>query len=144
MVVLTRIVVPQEANPMVTSNAITETISGTISTASAALENTMRTAIEAAKSANGLFRTHDDVAVTLPGGLFGHVRNGKLVGFGLEPIGDVLVDSKRKVSSLADGEKGRVLWGRVAAVAGGSAAAVSSVAGVATAVILGRRGRAAA
>lgn len=129
---------------MVTSNAIAETISGTISTASAALENTMRTAIEAAKSANGLFRTHDDVAVTLPGGLFGHVRNGKLVGFGLEPIGDVLVDSKRKVSSLADGEKGRVLWGRVAAVAGGSAAAVSSVAGVATAVILGRRGRAAA
>ncbi len=129
---------------MVTSNTLAETISGTITSASAALENTMRTAIDAAKSANGLFRTHDDVAVTLPGGLFGHVRNGKLVGFGLEPIGDVLVDSKRKVSSLADGEKGRVLWGRVAAVAGGSAAAVSSVAGVATAVILGRRGRAAA
>lgn len=129
---------------MVTSNVLTETISETISSAGSALERTMRTAIDAAKSANGLFRTHDDVAVTLPGGLFGHVRNGKLVGFGLEPIGDVLVDSKRQVSSLVDGEKGRVLWGRVAAVAGGSAAAVSSVAGVATALILGRRGRAAA
>ncbi|HTO00490.1 MAG TPA: hypothetical protein VL068_07430, partial [Microthrixaceae bacterium] len=131
-------------NPMANSNVLTETISGTISSTGAALERTIRTAIDTAKSANGIFRTHDDVAVTLPGGLFGHVRNGKLVGFGLEPIGDVLVDSQRRVSNLVDGEKGRVLWGRVAAVAGGSAAAVSSVAGVATAVILGRRGRAAA
>jgi hypothetical protein len=74
----------------------------------------------------------------LPGGLFGHVRNGKLIGFGLEPIGEVLVDSHRKVSGLLDGGKGHVLWGRVAAVAGGTAAAVSSVAGL-TSILLGRR-----
>jgi hypothetical protein len=96
-----------------------------------------------AQSANSAFRRHDDVAVALPGGMFGHVHKGKLVGFGLEPIGDVLVDSQRKVVDLIDGSKGKVLWGRVAAVAGGSAAAISSVAGVATAVILGRRRHAA-
>ena len=117
----------------------TTTLTETLTTTSAALERTIKNAIELAKSANGVFRTHDDVAVALPGGMFGHVRNGKLVSFGLEPIGDVLVDSQRKVSGLLDGTKGRVLWGRVAAVAGGSAAAVSSVAGVTTAVILGRR-----
>ena len=75
----------------------------------------------------------------MPGGMFGHVHKGKLVSFGLEPIGDVIVDSQRKVIDLLDGDKGRVLWGRVAAMAGGSAAALSSVAGVTTAVILGRR-----
>lgn len=122
----------------------TTTLTETLTTTSAALERTIKNAIEMAKSANGVFRTHDDVAVALPGGMFGHVRNGKLVSFGLEPIGDVLVDSQRKVSGLLDGDKGRVLWGRVAAVAGGSAAAVSSVAGVTTAVILGRRRSAAA
>ena len=117
----------------------TSTLTETLSTTSAALERTIKNAIDLAKSANGVFRTHDDVAVALPGGMFGHVRNGKLVSFGMEPIGDVFVDSHRKVSGLIDGSKGRVLWGRVAAVAGGSAAAVSSVAGVTTAVILGRR-----
>jgi hypothetical protein len=122
----------------------TTTLTETLTTTSAALERTVKNAIDLAKSANGLFRTHDDVAVALPGGMFGHVRNGKLVSFGLEPIGDVVVDSQRKVSNLLDGSKGRVLWGRVAAVAGGSAAAVSSVAGVTTAVILGRRRHAAA
>ena len=85
-----------------------------------------------------MFRSHQDVAVALPGGMFGHVRNGKLIGFGLEPIGEVLVDSHRKVTGLLDGDKGRVLWGRVAAVAGGTAAAVSSVAGVAS-ILIGRR-----
>jgi hypothetical protein len=130
---------PKEATDMATT-----TLTETLNTTSAALERTIKNAIEMAKSANGVFRTHDDVAVALPGGMFGHVRNGKLVSFGLEPIGDVLVDSQRKVSGLLDGDKGRVLWGRVAAVAGGSAAAVSSVAGVATAVILGRRRSAAA
>jgi hypothetical protein len=50
----------------------------------------------------------------------------------------VLVDSHRKVTGLLDGDKGRVLWGRVAAVAGGTAAAVSSVAGVAS-ILIGRR-----
>lgn len=127
---------------MVTSNSLTEALSETISNTGAALERTVRAAVESAKSANGVFRRHDDVAVALPGGLFGHVREGKLVGFGLEPIGDVLVDSQRKVSSLLDGDRGRVMWGRVAAVAGGSAAAVSSVAGVVAAVALGRRHRA--
>lgn len=115
---------------------LTETLTGTISEAvSAAAQN----AVELARAANSAFRAHDDVAVAMPGGMFGHVRNGKLVGFGLEPIGDVLVDSQRKVSRLVDGSPGRVLWGRIAALAGGSAAAVSSVAGVATAVVLGRR-----
>lgn len=129
---------------MVNSNSLTETISEKVASAGATLEATIRSAVETAKSANGLFRRHDDVAVTLPGGMFGHVRDGKLVGFGLEPIGDVLVDSQKRVSDLLDGERGKVLWGRVAAVAGGSAAAVSSVAGVVTAVALGRRNRAAA
>lgn len=129
---------------MVKANSLSEAISDTISTTGATLERTVRSALDAAKAANGVFRRHDDVAVTLPGGLYGHVRDGKLVGFGLEPIGDVLVDSKRHVSNLLDGERGRVMWGRVAAVAGGSAAAVSSVAGVVAAVALGRRSRAAA
>lgn len=119
------------------------TLTDTINSASAALERTVQNALEMAQSANSAFRRHDDVAVALPGGMFGHVHKGKLVGFGLEPIGDVLVDSQRKVVDLIDGTKGKVLWGRVAAVAGGSAAAISSVAGVATAVILGRRRHAA-
>jgi hypothetical protein len=119
------------------------TLTDTINSASAALERTVQNALEMAQSANSAFRRHDDVAVALPGGMFGHVHKGKLVGFGLEPIGDVLVDSQRKVVDLIDGSKGKVLWGRVAAVAGGSAAAISSVAGVATAVILGRRRHAA-
>jgi len=124
---------------MAATTVLTDSLSDTLSTTSATLERTIKNAIDLAKSANGMFRTHDDVAVAIPGGMFGHVRNGRFVSFGLEPIGDVLVDSQRKVSGLLDGDKGRVLWGRVAAVAGGSAAAVSSVAGVATAVILGRR-----
>ena len=122
----------------------TAAISDALNNTSATLERTIKNAIDMAKSANGIFRTHDDVAVAIPGGMFGHVRNGKLVSFGLEPIGDVVVDSQRKVSGLIDGTKGRVLWGRVAAVVGGSAAAASSVAGVTTAVILGRRRSAAA
>jgi hypothetical protein len=121
------------------STMLSETVSDTLSSASSALERTIQNAVDMAKSANSVFRTHDDVAVALPGGLFGHVHKGKLVSFGLEPIGDVVVDSQRKVTNLLDGSNGRVMWGRVAAVAGGSAAAVSSVAGVATALILGRR-----
>ncbi len=117
----------------------TNPLSETLISANAMLERTVQNAVEMARSANSAFRRHDDVAVALPGGLFGHVHKGKLVSFGLEPIGDVLVDSQRRVNALVDGDKGKVLWGRVAAVAGGSAAAVSSVAGVATAVILGRR-----
>jgi hypothetical protein len=100
------------------------------------LEKTIQQAVDLAKSANTAFRSHDDVAVALPGGLFGHVRNGKLVGFGLEPVGDVYVDSERQVSDLPDGAKGHLMWNRVAAVAG---AAVSTAAGVATAILLGRR-----
>ena len=119
------------------------TLTDTINSASAAFERTVMNALELAQSANSVFRRHDDVAVALPGGMFGHVHKGKLVGFGLEPIGDVLVDSQRKVVDLIDGGKGKVVWGRVAAVAGGSAAAISSVAGVATAVVLGRRRQAA-
>ena len=113
------------------------TLSDTISSANAVLERTVQNAIEMAKSANSAFRRHDDVAVA-------HVHKGKLVSFGLEPIGDVLVDSQRRVNDLIDGDKGEFLWGRVVAVAGGTAAAVSSVAGVATAVVLGRRRHAAA
>lgn len=115
---------------------LTESLTDTISDALATMR---QNAVELARSANSVFRAHDDVAVAMPGGMFGHVRDGKLVGFGLEPIGDVLVDSQRQVSRLLDGTRGRVLWGRVAAIAGGSAAAASSVAGVATAIILGRR-----
>lgn len=122
-----------------TTTLATTTLSDTISSANAVLERTVQNALDMAKSANSAFRRHDDVAVALPGGLFGHVHNGKLVSFGLEPIGDVLVDSQRRVSDLIDGDRGQLLWGRVVAVAGGAAAAVSSVAGVATAVILGRR-----
>jgi hypothetical protein len=105
----------------------------------ALVENTVQQALDLAKSANTAFRSHDDVAVALPGGLFGHVRNGRLVGFGLEPVGDVFVDQERHVSDLPDGGPGHLLWGRVAAVAGGAAAATSTVAGVVTAIVLGRR-----
>jgi hypothetical protein len=125
---------------MATASVLSETItsSNVITATSAGLERTIQNAVDLAKSANGMFRSHQDVAVALPGGMFGHVRNGKLIGFGLEPIGEVLVDSHRKVTGLLDGDKGRVLWGRVAAVAGGTAAAVSSVAGVAS-ILIGRR-----
>ncbi len=105
------------------------------------LDTTVQQALDLAKSANSAFRSHDDVAVALPGGMFGHVHKGRLVGFGLEPVGDVVVDSNRHVEKLIDGARGHVLWGRVAAVAGGSAAAASTVAGVVTALVLGRRRR---
>ncbi len=110
-----------------------------IKTTKAIVESTVQQALELAKSANTAFRTHDDVAVALPGGLFGHVRNGRLVGFGLEPVGDVYVDQERRVSDLPDGGSGHLLWGRIAAVAGGATAAASTVAGVVTAIVLGRR-----
>lgn len=107
------------------------------------LEKTIQQAQDLAKAANSAFRTHEDVAVALPGGLYGHVHKGRLVGFGLEPVGDVVVESDRHVENLLDGAGGRFLWGRLAAVAGGAAAAASTVAGV-TVAILGRGRRAAA
>jgi hypothetical protein len=110
-----------------------------IRTTKALVESTVQQALDLAKSANTAFRTHDDVAVALPGGLFGHVRNGRLVGFGLEPVGDVFVDEERHVTDLPDGGSGHLLWGRIAAVAGGATAAASTVAGVVTAIVLGRR-----
>lgn len=110
-----------------------------LATTKAVIESTVQQALEAAKSANSAFRTHDDVAVALPGGLFGHVRNGRLVGFGLEPVGDVVVDRERHVTNLLDGTKGHLVWSRVVAVAGGATAAAGTVAGVVTAIVLGRR-----
>lgn len=110
-----------------------------LSTTREALERTVQQAVELAKAADTAFRSHEDVAVALPGGLFGHVRKGRLVGFGLEPVGDVYVDRERHVTDLPDGGKGHLMWNRVVAVAGGAAAAVSTVAGVVTAIVLGRR-----
>lgn len=124
---------------MTTSTTLTDP-SGTTDSV---LERTVQNALDLARSADSPFRRHDDIAVAMPGGMFGHVHKGQLVSFGLEPVGDVLVDSQRRVSDLLDGAKGKVLWGRVAAVAGGTAAAASSIAGVATAVALGRRRHAA-
>ena len=110
-----------------------------LETTRALIDKTVQNTLDLAKSANSAFRSHDDVAVTLPGGLFGHVQRGRLVGFGLEPVGDVLVESTHKVSDLDGGNRGHLLWGRIAAVAGGATAAASTVAGVVTAVVLGRR-----
>lgn len=107
-----------------------------IKTTKALVESTVQQALDLATAANTAFRTHEDVAVALPGGLFGHVRNGRLVGFGLEPVGDVLVDQERHVTDLPDGGPGQLLWGRIAAVAGGATAAASTVV---TAIMLGRR-----
>lgn len=109
-----------------------------IQSTKALVENTINQAIERAKSANSAFRTHDDVAVELPGGMFGHVRKGRLISFGLEPVGDVFVDQHDHVSDLPDGGPGHLLWGRIAAVAGGATAAASAVAGVVT-ILMGRR-----
>lgn len=103
------------------------------------LEATVQQAQDLAEAANTAFRSHDDVAVALPGGMFGHVHKGRLVGFGLEPVGDVLVESDRHVEDLIDGSRGHLVWGRVVAVAGGAAAAASTVAGVTAAVLRGRR-----
>lgn len=103
------------------------------------LEATIQQSLDLAKSANSAFRTHDDVAVALPGGMYGHVHKGRLVGFGLEPVGDVVVDSDHRVEDLLDGDSGHFMWGRVAAIAGGTAAAVSTVAGVTAAIVRGRR-----
>lgn len=116
-----------------------------ISATKSAREQALQQALDLAASAKSAFRVHDSVAVALPGGMFGQVRDGKLISIGLEPIGDVIVDAQHKVTSMLDGDKGRVLWGRVAAVVGGSAAAASSIAaGVVAAVVLGRRRSAAA
>ncbi len=104
------------------------------------LDATVQQALDLAKSANSAFRSHDDVAVALPGGMYGHVHKGRLVGFGLEPVGDVVVTSDRRVDELLDGDSGDFLWGRVAAIAGGAAAAASTVAGVTVAILRGRRG----
>jgi hypothetical protein len=84
-----------------------------IETTRTALENTISQAIERAKAANSAFRTHDEV-------------------------GDVYVDQQDHVSDLPDGGPGHLLWGRIAAVAGGATAAASAVAGVVT-LIVGRR-----
>jgi hypothetical protein len=110
-----------------------------LNTTKEVLERTIAQAVDLAKAADSAFRTHEDVAVALPGGLYGHVRKGRFVGFGLEPVGDVYVDSDRTVTDLPDGGPGHFLWGRVVAVAGGAAAAASTVAGVATALLRGRR-----
>lgn len=104
------------------------------------LDATVQQALDLAKSANSAFRSHDDVAVALPGGMYGHVHKGRLVGFGLEPVGDVVVTSDRRVEDLLDGDSGHFLWGRAAAIAGGAAAAASTVAGVTVAIVRGRRG----
>lgn len=109
-----------------------------IQTTKALVENTINQALERAKAANSAFRSHDDVAVALPGGMFGHVRNGRLIGFGLEPVGDVVVDQHDHVSDLPDGGPGHLLWGRIAVVAGGATAAASAIAGVVT-LLVGRR-----
>ncbi|MFI5044230.1 MAG: hypothetical protein ACHQDC_05515 [Acidimicrobiales bacterium] len=103
------------------------------------IDKTVQNALDLAKSANSAFRSHDDVAVPIVGGMFGHVQKGRLVSFGLEPVGDVVVDRTRKVFDLDDGSPGHLLWGRIAAVAGGATAAASTVAGVVTAVVVGRR-----
>lgn len=110
-----------------------------LATTKAVIESTVQQALDLAKAANSAFRSHDDVSVAIPGGMWGHVRNGRLVGFGLEPVGDVVVDRERKVTDLLDGTKGHLMWGRIAAVAGGATAAASTVAGVVTAIVLGRR-----
>jgi len=109
-----------------------------IETTRNAVQHTINQAVERAKFANSAFRSHDDVAVALPGGMFGHVRNGRLISFGLEPVGDVFVDSDDHVTDLPDGAPGHLLWGRIAAVAGGATAAASAVAGVVT-ILVGRR-----
>lgn len=88
------------------------TLTDSAGTTTNVLERTVQDALDLARSADSPFRRHDDVAVAMPGGMFGHVHKGKLVSFGLEPVGDVLVDSQRKVSDLLDGDKGKVLWGR--------------------------------
>lgn len=111
-----------------------------LQTTKSVLDATVQQALDLAKAANSAFRAHDDVAVSLPGGMFGHVRKGRLVGFGLEPVGDVVVDAERRVEDLPDGDGGHFLWGRVAAIAGGAAAAASTVAGVTVAILRGRRG----
>ncbi|MCB0953271.1 MAG: hypothetical protein H6517_08515 [Microthrixaceae bacterium] len=102
------------------------------------LDATVGQALELAKAANSAFRSHDDVAVALPGGMYGHVHKGRLVGFGLEPVGDVVVDSDRHVENLLDGAGGQFLWGRVAAIAGGAAAAASTATGITIAIVRGR------
>ena len=84
------------------------------------IDKTVQNALDLAKSANSAFRSHDDVAVPIVGGMFGHVQKGRLVSFGLEPVGDVVVDRTRKVFDLDDGSPGHLLWGRIAAVAGGA------------------------
>ncbi|MCZ7628628.1 MAG: hypothetical protein M5U19_06025 [Microthrixaceae bacterium] len=83
-----------------------------LSTTKNVLDATVKQALDLAKAANSAFRAHDDVAVSLPGGMFGHVHKGRLVGFGLEPVGDVVVDSERRVEDLLDGDGGHFLWGQ--------------------------------
>lgn len=71
------------------------------------------------------WRRFDAVAVELPGRLFAAVRNGRIQGFGVEPVGDVVVSLDGRTQHLAGGDRGHLDRVRVALAAAATSAAVT-------------------
>jgi hypothetical protein len=71
----------------------------------------------AARRARVGWRRFDAVAVELPGRMFAAVAHGSIQGFGVEPVGDVLVGLDGRTHRLAGGARGHVDRVRVALAA---------------------------
>lgn len=91
-----------------------------------------------AKRARIGWRRFDSAAVETPSRLFVNVRDGKVVSFGVEPVGDAIVALDGTVSAAVDGARGRIDRMRVT-LAGAAAAAGAAVLGAAAAAVAHRR-----
>ncbi len=82
---------------------------------------------------------YDTYSEPLGGGMFLNVVDGKVRSFGLEPLGELVLDAHHKVACVRDGlvPRSKLAWDRVA---GCAAVAFTVVAG--TAALLSRRTRA--
>lgn len=81
-----------------------------------------------AKPVRHFGRRVSSYAREIPGGLFANVRDGRIVGVGIEPIGDVVVERDGRVvgleSSWHRARPARLVW--VAPLAGAAAGAVAT------------------
>jgi hypothetical protein len=85
------------------------------------------------RSARLGWRRFTDFAVETPSSMFVHVRDGRVAGIGIEPLGDVLVALDGTVTRLLDGGRGNLDRVRVAVTAGvGATIAAAAAAGAAT------------
>lgn len=80
----------------------------------------------------------EDVSVAV-GPLFAHVRSGRVISWGIEPLGDVLIAADGKVSDFAERVQRRVRRSTAALAATATAAAFGAGALGTTAVLCSRR-----